>query len=709
MTGMLLASDPEVREGQPAARPRGPRRLPAHWPLTLTLLGFPLWWALGLHSVLPILITAVMLDQLVRRRRIALPTGFVAWALLLVWVAMGVFLLWADAPGAVPGGGPTRLLVFLYRASWYAAATVLLLWVANLRERELSSRWVHQLLGYMFVVTTVGGLAGLLWPTFEFRSVLELALPGGLSQNALVQAIVHPGLADIQSVLGRETPRPKAPFAYANSWGSNLALFLPFFVVAWIRNGARWQRTAAPFVLTAALLPTAFSLNRGLWACLVIGVVGLVVLQLRKGRLGPLLAAAAALVCAAVLLAASPLGTLVQERLDNQHSNERRSQLLSQTFWSTVEGSPVFGFGSTRDVQGSFASIAGGSAADCSACGVPPLGTQGHLWMVLFSQGLVGAVMFSAFFAIALWRTWRCRTLNETLCTFVLVFFALQVLIYDTLGMPLFTVMIAIALVAREQWSRPGAIPQLLHDATRRLRETAPVLVSFTVLGAVAGMAVATQDPTFHYTRVSILLSQPPVYISTADLGDDSALPGDVTIDTEAALTVSRRSLSRVLGTTDPQRLKTLRERIRVTAPENTRVLTIEVRGTTADRSQFLATSVAGSYLLTRRDYLSARRDQSLAILRQRLADLSQSTAVGVRSPSVEASRARIEEALTTTLFTPTSAGEVIRTSPARTVRRQPEVRTVTGAGIGLLLGAALVVALPGWRPWPLPFRRKTS
>ena len=132
-----------------------------------------------------------------------LPKGFAFWLLFLAWLLLGVFVLFADAPGAEPGGGPSRLLVFGYRVAWYLTATVALVWITNLRESELPSRWLYQLLGYMFVVTTVGGLVGVIAPHVEFTSPLEMLLPGGLRNNGLVEAIAHPAVADIQNVLGR--------------------------------------------------------------------------------------------------------------------------------------------------------------------------------------------------------------------------------------------------------------------------------------------------------------------------------------------------------------------------------------------------------------------------------------------------------------------------------------------------------------------------
>ncbi len=256
-----------------------------------------------------------------------------------------------------------------------------------------------------------------------------------------------------------------------------------------------------------------------------------------------------------LVLAFSPLGTVFSERLEHQHSNERRGQLLAQTLKSTVDGSPVVGFGSTRDVQGSFFSIAGGATPDCGACGVPPLGTQGHIWQLIFAQGLVGALLFIAFFTLALTRCWRCRTTAETLCTFVLAFFALLFLIYDTLGMPVLTTMIVIGLVAREQRGTvKGDSVKFLGDALARLRGRWPVLVVLALLGAAVGAGVAIARALQHATRVSILLATSPVFLTLTEDGTpvDASRRGHHrhrgSLARRARVTESRRGQHRPLG-----------------------------------------------------------------------------------------------------------------------------------------------------------------
>jgi hypothetical protein len=245
-----------------------------------------------------------------------------------------------------------------------------------------------------------------------------------------------------------------------------------------------------------------------------------------------------------------------------------------------------------------------------------------------------------------------------------------------------------------------------MAPAQRRLRAWWPVLLVLTLLGGVGGAAVASREPVYHATKISIVLAAPPVSLSTDGDGQIDASTTDVTIDTEAALAVSRQSLSRVVGSRETARLDELRKRIRVTAAPNTSVLTLEVRNRDAAASRTEAEALARSYLLTRREYLLDRRDQALELLREQLAELrpgTSRTAAARTAPS----RDRLESAGTSMLLTPTSAGEVIRTRQPAVVRRQVEVPIATGAALGLALGVTLMAALPGVRPGRPRLRRR--
>lgn len=670
-------------------RVRARQRLPAHWPLTLLFAGFPLWWVLGLSSLMPLLMAVPMAVQLLRRRSISAPKGFGWWLLFLLWVILGAATLWADAPRAVPGGESARIVVFAYRLVWYLACTTVLLWVTNVDRSVLRDRHVHRLLAWMFVVATAGGLLGMVAPYFEFRSAMELLLPARISGNSFVQSLVHPEAADVQRFLGRAEARPKAPFAFTNTWGSSLSLSLVFFLALLPKLSSR-QRSLAIAVLAVSALPIVYSLNRGLWGSLALGVVGITILQLAQGHRGRFVALVAASVIGASLFLASPLGGLYQERLDNQHSNERRSQLLSATAESVTQGSPVTGFGSTRDVQGNFDSITGGATPTCPACGVPPLGTQGQLWLVLFSQGWPGLAFFLIFVVLALARSVRCRSTNETICTFVLAFFLVQLPIYDTLGMPMFIVMIAVGLAARDRRLSTVSPLERLRLASRSpvrgLRTALPILVALGATGAAIGATLpAVQASPGFSSTVSILIAPAPVYLDpvtdpAVDPTDPGVIPRPITIDTEAALLLSDRSIERASRETSIP-ADELRRSVSISAPPNSLILVLTLRAPTAATSETGVYAVARSYLEERSAFLAHRRESLINQLRDELQRLDGT------DPETLGTRAHLNTALAELLGTGQVPSRIVSATPARPSRDQVEVPASSGAALGLLAG----------------------
>src|SRR6185436_21152655 len=89
------------------------RRLGPAWPLKGLLLGFPLWWALGIAQFAFLSAAVAMAVQMYRRGSIRVPAAFGVWLLFLVWMAAGVFVLWAHAPGTIDGNSPIRIIPFL--------------------------------------------------------------------------------------------------------------------------------------------------------------------------------------------------------------------------------------------------------------------------------------------------------------------------------------------------------------------------------------------------------------------------------------------------------------------------------------------------------------------------------------------------------------------------------------------------------------------
>lgn len=430
------------------------------WPLKAMLLGFPLWWALGLASFVVLLSAVGMVVQIRRRGLPRLPAGLPLLLLFIAWMLAGGFLLWAEAPGTISEGGPERLVPFAYRVLWYLAVTVAVLYPLSLPSSVLPLEAVARWLGTLFLVCVAGGLAGLAAPAFEFTSPMELLLPGAGNDTGFLNALVHPSLTTQSDFLGYVQPRPKAPFTYANAWGNNVGLLLPFFVYGWVTHEQRWRRYAIAPVLALAAVPIAFSLNRGLWLGLCVLAVGGAVSLARTGRYAAVWALTLGLLVATVALVASPLWQTISLRLDTPHSNDRRATVAQVVPQTTLQGSPLLGYGTTRKVEGSFDSIAGGGSPECRQCAAPPLGTQGFLWRLVFTTGFIGTGLFLGFLATNFVRHVGRREPACVLGCLTLVTSGLFFLVYDSLELPLFVLMLSVGLMNRARFEAgPPALP----------------------------------------------------------------------------------------------------------------------------------------------------------------------------------------------------------------------------------------------------------
>jgi hypothetical protein len=438
-------------------KPGGPaddgktRTLPA-WPVTVVLTFYPLWWALGLGVFIFALVALPMLFLLLRRaaagRRLRLPPGFAWWTLFLIAVVVSIGALGADPAGTIPGHASDRLTAVLFRLGMYVALTVLLVYAGNLTESELPRRRLVRLLGWMFVVTVLGGLLGIVAGKFQFTSPVELLLPRHLRSMSFIQSMVHPYAAQIMDLVGGDRPRPAAPWGYTNTWGNNFCLLAGWLVVAAWQSGRRRTRVWALICLGVSIVPAVVSLNRGLWiglGVLVLYVAGRYVLAGRLWILGVVALAAAGL---AVAIAATPLGGVVSARLDNGKSNGVRSFLIDKALEGFTE-SPVVGYGSTRNTAGGRQSITIGESAGCERCGNFTVGGNGQLWQLLYAHGAVGTAGYLGFFAYGLWRFRRDRSPIGIAGSAAIVTSFSAMLWYNSLVTPLAFMVLAFALLWR--------------------------------------------------------------------------------------------------------------------------------------------------------------------------------------------------------------------------------------------------------------------
>lgn len=401
--------------------------LPTGWPLALGFIGYPLLWAAGLAPLVWPMAAIPMALHLARRRGLVAPRGFGVWLLMLLWMCVSATQL--------PSVGAA--IAFSYRLSLYLAATLVLVYAYNLPATYTLERG-RALLRYTFAAVTLGGFLALLVPATVLPSLVLQVLPGGLFDDEFVRVLFTPSVAQVQTFLGFDLPRPSAPFEYTNTWGAAYALLLPWVLADVLEPGPVRRRRGALVLLLASLVPAVVSVNRAMWFSIAAALLVLFVSN-HDPRVRRAVRGAVVVILLLVLVAAvSPVGTLVQDRLTTPHSNNARLDVASGTAEALVE-SPWLGFGGPRAYEGP---------------GIrPALGTQGQLWLVTFSHGIPALAAYLAFFAL-MWQRLRSSP-QRTWARMMLVAMVVHLPFYNHVGVPLVVILFALALALRAGGVRP--------------------------------------------------------------------------------------------------------------------------------------------------------------------------------------------------------------------------------------------------------------
>lgn len=450
-SGSRVASGPAVPPPD-ASKDRGPGLLARHpeWPIVALVVGYPVWWALGVADFTWIFLAIPMIARLLAwrafGRKIKLPPGFGIWLLFLVCATAGFATLTLTAPGTVESAISNRVISYADRMSGYFGVTILLLYAGNLTERELPRRRLAWMLGFLAIVTTIGGVAAMIAPHFQFNSPFLLVLPHSVQANAFIQASMHPGLAQVQNVLGTAAGRPKAPFDYTNLWGDCLTILVPWLLVGWWSGGTKRQRWIAGVTVAIAVFPLLYSLNRGAWIGVVVAILYVAVRLAARGKMAVLGALLALVGVAMILIVATPLQQTFSGRLANGKSDNLRSNLATLAIKDAI-ASPIIGFGDTRQEAGSSSSISVGPSPKCPICGQQAVGSTGQLWLLLVCSGFVGAGLYLGFFAYGIWRFRRDTTPYGFAGVLVLLLSFIYMFTYDATGAPIGFTMIAYALL----------------------------------------------------------------------------------------------------------------------------------------------------------------------------------------------------------------------------------------------------------------------
>jgi hypothetical protein len=251
---------------------------------------------------------------------------------------------------------------------------------------------------------------------------------------------VQPALAQVVHFLGFPVPRPSAPFPYTNNWGGNIAVLTPvaFAALAATRRGVR--RKVIIGFLVASLVPMVVSLNRGMFLSLGIGLLYVAIRLAIRGRVTALIWLFGLLALCVVVVAVTPLGHLIAENLTSSHGNSNTTRLsVTQQSIEGANRSPLFGYGEPQAVTGQG--------------GTPPIGSQGQLWMVLYSNGYIATALFIGFFLAVLWQTRRARGTGGLWLHAVPLIALAQITVYGWLPAELQVVMVVAALAYRRCWT----------------------------------------------------------------------------------------------------------------------------------------------------------------------------------------------------------------------------------------------------------------
>ena len=426
------------------------------WALFAMIVLYPIWRLLGATLFIVPLLAIPMALELMRRRRVRHPGGYAVWMAFLAIGVLGLVMLNKQVPGALPPHtGFGRYLAYFQRMADYVTALIVLLYVGNLTERELPMHRVAKMLSALFVMVVIGGMLSLFVPHVTITTPIAHLLPGSLRANAFVTHLVTVQFAQYQDVLAQLTgARPAFPFQYTNTWSEALVLLLPWFLITAMRGPKTLLRRVWTIgILLLAVYALVYSLNRGAWIALGLGVAYMIIRLALRGQTLPAVIVLASVAIAAILVVTTPLGSVIIGRINTPHSDAGRSDVNSAAIGAAV-ASPVVGFGGTSGVIGSGRSIAIGPTASCAQCGSRDIGSDGQLWLLFITCGFVGAALYFGFFLRFAWCYRRDPSWVGLAGGFTVLMAVWFSIVYPVLELPLMIIMITLGLWWRNERTR---------------------------------------------------------------------------------------------------------------------------------------------------------------------------------------------------------------------------------------------------------------
>ena len=472
--GSALASGRRIARGVPTrgARHRSAqsRYLVPGWPLKALLVGFPLWWVLGLTTFIFPILAVPMLIELRRRRPWRFPPFFWLWALYLLWTVLSLAMFKASPPGThtTPTGG--RLLSNAVTQVELASITITLLYVGALSVKEVSQQTIGRWMGWFFLTVVAGGFLGVVAPHFQFRSadrVRDCRATCARTTTSPRSSTRSPPRS--RTCSGDAAGRPAAPFGYTNSWGNMLGILILWFIAAWVIPAKSWKRRAVRRhrrcgVHTRYCCPSTGECGSG-WS---LPVVWFGARLLAHGRLEVLVWGAGwpGRRDRVVLPHPGPHARAVPAEQRQEQRASAASSPGSRSMPSRTRRSSVTAV--HRHSNGSAQSIAVGKTANCQSCGDVASGSTGQFWAIMFNQGVGGLVFYFGFFIACLWVYRRERTpIDEAALAAIAVVFV-YMFFYNTLPAAPTLTMIGVGVLWRSHRLRSDITTADSSAATSR-------------------------------------------------------------------------------------------------------------------------------------------------------------------------------------------------------------------------------------------------
>ncbi len=398
--------------------------------------GWPLWpfpfilllWLLGLNYLIWPVVGVFVGIGLFQRADVMVPRRFGIWLLFLGWVIVSATSL----------VGVDRVMSYGYRFSMYFSATAILLYVYNTPRRDLPTRKIVNYLAIAWCMVVFGGLLGLVAPTISLHSPVELALPKNLLNIQLVKDMVTPAFAKEAAFTGLGIHRTQAPFPYPNAWGSNFVLLTPFALWSFTQMATRRWRKWLGLMLLVSIVPFFFSLDRGAWIALGLGLLYgatrlLVSFDVRAVRFFAIGA-----VVLGFLLVFTPLKDVIVQRFEHGYSDKGRigRNLVAVDL---ARERPLLGYGAPQASEDNPANAS--------------VGTHGQFWLILVSNGVPALIFYLSWLIYLLVRSGsRLRSARDLRFWPHLVFLMALIMMpyYELLPLQIFTIMVAAAVLTRD-------------------------------------------------------------------------------------------------------------------------------------------------------------------------------------------------------------------------------------------------------------------